>query len=121
MRALSLLLAMSAGLFLTGCGDSGSTSQPAATNTATNFASGNPVTAVPDYVGVVGQAQQYSVKQIDLAQLNQAIQQFNAAEGRYPKDLQELVPNYLAKIPQVPPGNQINYDAATGKVKVVRQ
>ena len=74
---------------------------------------------VPDYIGVVGQAQKYSVKQIDLAQLNQAIQQFNAAEGRYPNDLQELVPNYLAKIPQVPPGYQISYDATSGKVKVV--
>ncbi len=76
---------------------------------------------VPDYIGVVGQAQKYSVKQIDLAQLNQAIQQFNAAEGRYPKDLQELVPNYLAKIPQVPAGYQISYDPASGKVKVVQQ
>lgn len=121
MRVFLLLFATSAGLFLTGCGDSTTSNQPAATNTATNFASGNPLTVAPDYVGVVGQAQKYSVKQIDLAQVNQAIQQFNASEGRYPKDLQELVPNYLAKIPQVPPGYQLNYDATTGKVKVVQQ
>jgi len=120
MRAI-LLIPVLAGLFLTGCGNNSSSTSPAATNnSATNFTSGNPVTVVPDYIGVVGQAQKYSVKQIDLAQLNQAIQQFNAAEGRYPKDLQELVPNYLAKIPQVPAGYQINYDATTGKVTVVQ-
>jgi hypothetical protein len=121
MKVILLLFVISAGLFLAGCGNSGSTNQPAATNTATNFASGNPITVVPDYIGAVGNAQQYSVKQIDLAQLNQAIQQFNAAEGRYPKDLQELVPNYLVKIPQVPAGYQVSYDATSGKVKVVQQ
>lgn len=120
MKAI-LLIPVMAGLFLTGCGNNSSSTSPAATNnSATNFTSGNPVTVAPDYIGVVGQAQKYSVKQIDLAQLNQAIQQFNAAEGRYPKDLQELVPNYLAKIPQLPAGYQISYDATTGKVKVVQ-
>jgi len=121
MKVVFLLFTMLAVMFLAGCGNSGSTNTPAATNTATNFASGNPVTVVPDYLGAVGNAQKYSVKQIDLAQLNQAIQQFNAAEGRYPNNLQELVPNYLAKIPQLPPGYQISYDASTGKVKVVQQ
>jgi hypothetical protein len=121
MRVI-LLIPLVAGFFLTGCGNSSSSTGPAATNTpVTNFANGNPVTVLPDYIGVVGQAQKYSVKQIDLAQLNQAIQQFNAAEGRYPKDLQELIPNYLAKVPQVPAGYQISYDPATGKVKVVQQ
>lgn len=121
MRAVLLIFTILAGMLLSGCGNSGSTNQPAATNTATNLASGNPITVVPDYLGAVGNAQKYSVKQIDLAQLNQAIQQFNAAEGRYPNDLQEMVPNYLAKIPQLPPGYQISYDANTGKVKVVQR
>jgi hypothetical protein len=121
MRAI-LLIPLMAGFFLSGCGNNSSSTGSAATNNAvTNFASGNPVTVVPDYIGVVGQAQKYSIKQIDLAQLNQAIQQFNAAEGRYPQDLQELVPNYLAQVPQVPAGYQISYDATTGKVKVVQQ
>jgi len=121
MRAI-LLIPLMAGFFLSGCGNNSSSTGSAATNNAvTNFASGNPVTVVPDYIGVVGQAQKYSIKQIDLAQLTQAIQQFNAAEGRYPQDLQELVPNYLAQVPQVPAGYQISYDATTGKVKVVHQ
>ena len=106
-------------VFLTGCGNSSSTNQPAPTNTATNFANGNPLTAVPDYIGVVGQAQKYSVKQIDLAYLHQAIEQFNAAEGCYPGSLQELVPNYIGKVPDAPYGSKLDYDPATGAVKVV--
>ncbi len=111
-----------AGLFLTGCGQTSSSTGPAATNNpATNFASGNPVTVVPDYIGVVGQAQKYSVKKIDLAYLHEAIEQFNAAEGRYPKDLQEMVPNYIGKVPDAPYGSKIDYDPNTGTVKVVPQ
>ena len=93
----------------------------AATNSNINYASGNPITAVPDYVGAVGQAQKYSQKQIDLAYLHEAIEQFNAAEGRYPKNLQELVPNYIGKVPQAPYGSKIVYDPNTGTVKVVPQ
>jgi|SRR6516162_692936 len=125
MRVISLLFAMSAGLLLTGCGNSSSTNQPATTNAAatntadTNFASGNPITAVPDYIGAVGNAQKYAVKQIDLSYLHQAIEQFNVSEGRYPKSLQELVPNYMGKIPDAPYGSKLDYDPSTGTVKVV--
>jgi hypothetical protein len=119
MRAILALFAIGGGLILTGCGGSGPTNQPAATNTATNFANGNPLTAVPDYVGVVGQAQKYSVKEIDLAYLHQAIEQFNVSEGRYPKSLQEMVPNYIGKVPDAPYGSKIVYDPGTGTVKVV--
>ena len=113
-----VLISAAAGLLLTGCSqNSSSTSQP--TSTQSNPAS--QTIATPNLGGVLGQAQKYSVGQIDLAQLKQAIQQFDAAQGRYPKDLQELVPNYLAKIPQVPAGYQISYDAASGKIKVVQQ
>ena len=74
-----------------------------------------------DYLGAVGQAQKYAVKTIDVSYLNQAIQQFNAAEGRLPKDLKELVPNYVGKIPQAPYGSKIVYDPNAGTVKVVQQ
>ena len=122
MRAL-LSIPVAAGLLLmTGCGNSSSSTNSSATNNAnTNVVSGNPLTVAPDYLGAVGKAQNYSIKQIDLAQLTQAIQEFNAAEGRYPKDLQELIPSYIAQIPAVPAGYQIAYDAASGKVKVVQQ
>jgi hypothetical protein len=107
-------------LLMTGCGKSSSATGAAATNDAnTNFASGNPITAVPDYIGAVGNAQKYAVKQIDLAYLHEALEQFSAAEGHYPKDLNELVPNYIGKVPAAPYGSKIDYDPNTGTVKVV--
>ena len=116
-----LLVSLAAGLLLAGCGGSDSSKPAQATNATPNYNTGNPITAPVDYLGAVGQAKQYSVKQIDLAYLNQAIQQFNAAEGRYPKDLNELMPNYVGKMPQAPFGSKIVYDPNTGEVKVVKQ
>ena len=74
------------------------------------------------YLGAVVQAQKYSEKQIDLAYVNQAIQQFEAGEGRLPKDLNEMVAmHYLGKIPVAPYGYKIVYDATVGTIKVVKQ
>lgn len=120
MRVI-VLISVAAALFVTGCGQSSSSTSQPATNTAQASDTANSVNATPNYGGVLGQAQKYSIGQIDLAQLKQAIQQFNAAEGRHPKDLQELVPNYLAKIPTAPPGYKISYDPASGNVKVAQQ
>jgi hypothetical protein len=118
---ISFLVLIAAGLFLAGCGNGDSSKSAQTTNTTPNYASGNPLTAPVDYLGAVAQAKKYSEKQIDLAYLNEAIQQFNAAEGRYPKGLNELMPNYIGKIPQAPYGSKIVYDAASGTVKVVKQ
>lgn len=60
-------------------------------------------------------------KTIDVSYLNQAVQLFNVQEGRYPKTLNELVPKYVAKLPEPPLGYKINYDANKGEVTVVRQ
>ena len=126
MKASFLILAVT-GMVLTGCGNNNSGSHAQGTNTSqtTNaeprYDTGNPITAPVDYIGAVGQAQKYAVKQIDLAYLNQAIQLFNTQEGRYPKDLNELVPNYVGKIPAAPYGSKIVYDASSGTVKVVKQ
>ena len=84
-------------------------------------ASGNPITAPLDYIAAVGKAQQSAIKNVDTAALNQALQLFNVQEGRFPKDLQEMVPNYIGKIPAAPYGMKIDYDATQGKVKVVKQ
>jgi hypothetical protein len=117
----SLLFSVAAGLVLAGCGDNSSKPATPSTNAPTKYDSGNPVTAVPDYIGAVGQAQKYAEKQIDLAYVNQAIQQFNAGEGRYPTNLQEMIPTYLGKMPQAPYGYKIVYDANSGTIKVVKQ
>ena len=112
-------------MFLAGCGDDNSTKTSQVTNsvpaTNVNYNTGNPLTAPVDYLGAVMQAQKYAEKQIDLASVNQAIQAFNAGEGRFPKDLQEMIPNYLAKIPEAPYGYKIVYDANAGTVQVVKQ
>ena len=124
---ICILFPLASGLFLAGCSDSNSGKLAQATNTTTatnatpNYNTGNPITAPVDYLGAVGQAKQYSVKQIDLAYLHEAIEQFNAAEGRYPKGINELMPNYIGKMPQAPYGSKIIYDPNTGEVKVVKQ
>jgi hypothetical protein len=66
-------------------------------------------------------ADKYAVKTIEVSYLNQAIQLFNTQEGRLPKDLNELVPNYVGKIPDAPYGSKIVYDASSGTVTVVKQ
>lgn len=99
---------------LAGCGDSSKPGTPA--NTVSNA-----VTAPVGYLGAVVEAKKHSEKVVDVAYLNQAVQLFQAGEGRLPKDLQELVPNYIGKVPEAPLGSKIVYDAATGTVKVVKQ
>jgi len=111
-----LLLPLAAGLLLTGCGNhSESTAQ--STNPATNMAGNNSA----NYLGTLVDAKKSADKKIDVAYLNQAVQLFNVQEGRYPKTLEELTPNYVAKIPDVPIGFKIDYDPAKGEVKVVPQ
>ena len=82
----------------------------------------NVVSAPVDYMGAVVESKKFSEKQIDLAYVNQAIQQFQAGEGRLPKDLNELVEmHYLGKVPAAPFGYKIVYDATAGSIKVVKQ
>lgn len=117
----SFFIATAAGLLLAGCGDNNPPKTAQATNATPNYASGNPLTAPGDYLGAVVQAQKYSEKVIDVSYINQDIQMFNASEGRYPKDLQEMVPDYLPKIPAAPYGYKIVYDTNTHTVNVVKQ
>jgi len=112
MKAFQLcLIPVLTGLFLTGCGDDSSKKTAAATNEP----------AAGGYLGAILKAKNYSEKTIDVSYINQDIQMFNASEGRYPKDLQELIPNYLGKMPAVPNGYKIVYDTNSYSVKVVPQ
>ena len=117
MRSFCLLL--TAALLLVGCGES--SDKPAQ---PTNGAAGgsSPLSAPADYVGALGKAQQTAVKTVDTTSLNQAIQMFNVDQGRNPKDLNELVEKkFIPSIPAAPYGMKLEYDAAEGKVKVVKQ
>jgi hypothetical protein len=108
MKTPSLILFTAASaLLITGCGDS-SSSTPAA-NTAANNSS------------TVVQPEVYAQKKVDVATLNQALQQYNAAEGHYPQSLQDLAPTYIPKIPAAPAGYKFNYDASAGTVTLVQQ
>ena len=111
--------ALATSVFLVGCGESSDKpGQP--TNGAAS--SGNPLNAPADYLGALGKAQQTAVKTTDTASLNRAIQMFSVEEGRNPKDLNELVEKkYIPKLPAAPNGMKLEYDAAAGKVKVVKQ
>jgi hypothetical protein len=103
-----------------GCGKSDPSEPTAATNAAAPGE--NPLNAPADYLGAAAKAKNVAVKVVDTAALNQAVQLFNAAEGRNPTDLNELVTTkYLPRIPDAPPGQKISYNPNTGEVKVVPQ
>ncbi len=114
MKLTCLIFLSCTFLFLAGCGDS---SKP---GTAANSVS-NVVNAPGNYLGAVVQAEKHAEKVIDVSYLNQAIQMFNVQEGHFPKTLEELVPNYVGKLPPVPYGYKLAYDPAAGSVKVVKQ
>jgi hypothetical protein len=117
----SLLLLIAAAMIIAGCKKNNPAGQsaPATNTTATATNSGSLATAPVDYLTTMVQAQKAASKTIDVSYINQALQLFNVQEGRYPKTLQELVPNYVAKIPDAPLGSKIVYDATAGTVKVV--
>ncbi len=116
---MSFCLPLAAGLLLSGCGES-SNKPPQTTNGAASGSS--PLSAPADYLGALGKAQQTAVKTVDTTSLNQAISMFNVENGRFPKDLNELVEKkIIPKIPEAPRGMKLDYVATAGKVKVVPQ
>ena len=103
--------------------DSAPTTPPAPAAKPNASAPGNnPLTAPTDYLGALAKGKKSSEKTIELVSLKQAVQLFYAQEGRYPKDLQELVTEkYLGSIPPPPAGMKMSYDAKTGDVKIENQ
>jgi hypothetical protein len=109
-------------ILLAGSLFSGCKQEFTASNGSSNSpSSGNPVTAPVDYLGAVGKAKQSADKVVSTVGIDQAIKMFSAQEGRMPKDLNELVPTYLPRIPSAPAGMKYSYDPGTGAVKIVRQ
>lgn len=107
-----------AGFLCCGCQKSETAS---GTSTNAQSSSGNPVTAPVDYLGAVAKGKKQADKLTDLG-IKQAVAQFYAVEGRYPKDLNELVAKkYLSSLPPPPTGMKFQYNPATGEVKTVPQ
>ena len=108
-NAILIVCAVTSTFLVAGCGGSFNSTTPPANNTSANNSS------------PVVQPEAFAQKKVDVASLNQAVQQYNAAESHYPATLKDLVPTYLAKIPPAPPGYKLNYDSSSGVVTIVQQ
>ena len=109
LRSVSLV-ALLAGA---GCKDKSSTS---------STSGGNPITAPVDYLSAVNNAQKSANNKLSMVGLQQAIQTYQAQEGKLPKELQDLVKaQVLPKLPDAPRGMKFSYDPANGDIKVVPQ
>lgn len=102
-----------------GCGRSEPSGGQAASQGGAGDASANVLSAPVDYLGATAAGKRKAEGAVDLAPLMAALQQFHAAEDRYPARLQELVEaGFLARVPQAPPGRVLAYDPATGMVRM---
>lgn len=116
MNISPVLLFAAACFLFVGCNEEKKT--PPAADTSP----GNPLTAPADYVGALGKAQKSAQKTLGAVGMDQALKVFFADEGRYPKDLNELVTKgTISQIPPPPPGMKYDYDSKTGTIKVVPQ
>ncbi len=102
-------------LCLAGCG--GETASKS--DSQTTDKEGNPLTAPVDYLGAVNQAKKSANKKLSLVGLQKAIQQFQASEGRLPRNLQEVVSSgHIARLPEIPKESRLVYDPRTSIVSL---
>jgi hypothetical protein len=118
MKATSILALGAAAGLLAACNDpTASPGDPAKTGT-----SGNPATAPADYLKSAADSQKRAVKTIDKAAINKALETFYVQEGRFPKDLYELVEKgFMKKIPEPPFGMELRYDTNAGVVTIEKK
>jgi hypothetical protein len=108
--AVTLLFAAACLCFFVGCKEKSSTS-------SSDTSSGN---AVADYVNTLGQAQKSAQKTLTAVGIDKAIKTFYTQEGRFPKDLDELVSKgVINQVPPPPRGMKYDYDSKSGIIKVV--
>ncbi len=115
MRASWLGLVFVAAV-LSGCGRSDSAEGQAQAGPPAS----NPLSAPVDYLGATAAGKKAAEKTVNLAPVLSALQQFHAAEDRYPAQLQELVQaGFLARVPEAPAGQFLRYDPTDGSVRWV--
>src|SRR5258705_2597680 len=106
MRLALWLLIVGAGLFFCACSKRESGTQ-SATNASNTSSSGNSA----DYFGAMTRAKKAADRTVGAAGVNQAIQMFQAEQGRNPTSLNELVTKkYLPSIPAPPTGMKYDYN-----------
>ena len=75
-----------------------------------------------DYLGAVAKGKHTAGNKLSMVGIQQAIQTYQAQEGKLPKDLQDLVKaGVMSALPSAPQGMKFQYDPQTGDVKVVAQ
>ena len=80
----------------------------------------NPLAAPVDYLGATAAGKKTAERAAHLAPVVAALQQFHAAEDRYPNRLQELVQaGFLARVPEAPAGQALSYNPNDGSVRWV--
>lgn len=110
------LLAMLATLLFGGCNDSSQT------NTSSSSGNKSSVNTAPaEYLNRAAKAQKRAVKTVDVTAMNKAIESFYVQQGRFPKDLLELVEKgLLPRIPELPDKATWVYDSKNGVVSIQR-
>lgn len=101
-------------VLLAGCG------RPPTDGSESSRSTSNPAMAPLDYLSAQGQGKRHSENVVALAQVRKALQEFQVTENRWPTDLGELVrAGLLAAVPNMPSGQRLAYDPASGTVTVV--
>ena len=108
MKKLSGLLFLSA-LLVAGCQEGGTTAKEVREGAS------EAVNAPADYVGANVRAKQQASATTAKMSVDNAIRMFQAAEGRNPASLNELISEgYLPAMPELPKGASFSYDPQTG-------
>ena len=111
------MLAIASMVLLTACG--GGNKKDDAKKDAPGH---NPLNAPTDYVGALAKGKKKSESTVVNLTVAPAIKQFEAAEGRFPKSLQEMVDEgYLNALPVAPRGMKTDYNPETGEFTVVKE
>ncbi len=113
-------------LLLTGCPEkrrpAGSAAPANAPASGSSNTKSTPTATGPlaDYAHNLMNAEKKATEVTGLAAIEQALNQFNVIEGRYPKSLDELVAmRYMVKIPPAVRGERFIYDPSNGSIKSV--
>ena len=113
---LTLALMPLLGVLLAGCGQS--PDAPAKSDSAAT----NSIAGLADYLKSAAKSQKSAIKVVDTTALNKALELFYVQEGRFPKELNELVEKkFIPAIPPAPVGMKITYDDKAGIVQLERE